>query len=115
MMELIDKVIKEYKERYPKKIVDLKNPLIREMIVEATKQLQQENRELLDINVQIRVDKAKERIYEQKYNDLIEYVKLLTDELNEVVPIAHVHGWRSSRVEQGKEMRKKFDELKQSE
>lgn len=43
-----------------------------------------------------------------------EYIKLLIDEINELIGMAHVHGWRSSRVEKGKELREKIAQLKES-
>ncbi len=43
---------------------------------------------------------------------LDEYVNLLGEELNEVVPLAHVHGWKTQRFEKGKEMREKIDKLR---
>ena len=48
-----------------------------------------------------------------------EYNKLLSDELDEVVTIAYIHGWHSNRFEQGKQMRDELadlnEQLKQSE
>lgn len=38
-----------------------------------------------------------------------EYVKLLVDELNEIAPLATVHGWKSSRYEQGKRLREEIE------
>jgi len=43
--------------------------------------------------------------------ELIKYINVLNDELDEVVVQAHIHGWRSRRVEDGKRARKKLDEL----
>ena len=37
-----------------------------------------------------------------------EYSQFLTDELGETVAIAHIHGWRSTRYEKGKEYREKL-------
>lgn len=45
-------------------------------------------------------------IVEQDWKD--EYIKLLEDELNETVPIAALHGWKSSRYEKGVELRNKI-------
>ena len=42
-----------------------------------------------------------------------EYVSMLRDELNDVVPIAHNHGWRSGRYEQGQKIRAKIAEFKE--
>jgi len=42
---------------------------------------------------------------------LQEYIVLLGKELDEVVPMASVHGWKSSRFEEGKKMREKIDNL----
>lgn len=36
---------------------------------------------------------------------LLDYIDLLGAELEETAPIAHDHGWRSSRVEEGKRIR----------
>ena len=41
-----------------------------------------------------------------------DYIVLLGKELDEVVPLAHTHGWRSSRYEEGKEARKKILEIR---
>jgi hypothetical protein len=43
---------------------------------------------------------------------LDEYAQLLTDEMNDLVGIAHVHGWKSDRAEQGKVLREKIANLK---
>ena len=40
-----------------------------------------------------------------------EYNKLLSDELDEVVTIAYIHGWRSNKFEQGKQMRDELADL----
>lgn len=49
-------------------------------------------------------------------NELIEayeeYIKLLGDELSDVVSLAYIHGWRSTRYESGKTCREKIDILK---
>lgn len=39
------------------------------------------------------------------------YARLLADELDEVVPMANVHQWKSTRFEKGKEFRDKIAEL----
>lgn len=36
----------------------------------------------------------------------VEYEDLLNAEINSLTPIAYVHGWRSTRVEEGKKLRK---------
>jgi hypothetical protein len=41
-----------------------------------------------------------------------EYIKLLGEELNDLVGLASAHGWRSSRFEAGKELREKIAKLK---
>lgn len=40
-----------------------------------------------------------------------EYVKLLCDEIDGLVPLAHTHGWRSERHEKGIELRDKIKSL----
>ena len=42
---------------------------------------------------------------------LQEYIYLLEKELEEVVPIAYAHGWRSNRAEQGQIVRDKIGRL----
>ena len=69
-----------------------------------------QNAKLLDINDK-KMNKIK--LLMQISEKQIEYNNLLKDELDEVVVIAHAHGWRSSRVEQGQQMRKELDALKQ--
>ena len=39
------------------------------------------------------------------------YVHLLIDELKEIVPIATAHGWKSSRYEAGRKLRKIIKQL----
>jgi hypothetical protein len=41
-----------------------------------------------------------------------EYIALLGKEIDETATIASIHGWKSSRYEQGKEMREKIAELR---
>ena len=41
-----------------------------------------------------------------------EYIKLLGDEIDGLAGLAYVHGWRSSRYEQGKALRDKIESLK---
>jgi hypothetical protein len=52
----------------------------------------------------------------EKKNALIkaleEYIVLLGKELDELVPLAAVHGWKSSRFEEGKAARRKIQRLK---
>ena len=43
---------------------------------------------------------------------LEQYIDVLVQELNEVVVMAAVHGWRSSRFETGEQLRNKITELK---
>ncbi len=42
-----------------------------------------------------------------------EYIKLLTDEINDLVGLASVHGWKSSRYEQGKSFRERIQGLRE--
>lgn len=42
------------------------------------------------------------------------YIQLLIAELEEVVPIAYNHGWRTSRFEEGELMRQKMKEAKEA-
>lgn len=52
----------------------------------------------------------------QAYKDVIalkdEYIQLLTDELSDMAGMAYVHGWRSTRVEKGQELRDKISQFK---
>jgi hypothetical protein len=45
-------------------------------------------------------------------NALEDYIVLLGKELDEVIPMASVHGWKSSRWEEGKAARRKIQRLK---
>lgn len=51
-----------------------------------------------------------------KYDELVEtleeYIELLCDEIDELAGIASVHGWESSRYEQGVELRERINKLK---
>jgi hypothetical protein len=42
-----------------------------------------------------------------------EYIKLLGDELDSIVGLARAHGWESSNVERGTELRQEMSKLKQ--
>ena len=42
-----------------------------------------------------------------------DYVKLLTEELDELAIFASVHGWKSTRYGQGKKLREKIIQLKE--
>lgn len=44
-----------------------------------------------------------------------EYIQLLTDELNEIVPMAAEHGWKTHRYDKGEELRAKIEALKEQE
>lgn len=41
-----------------------------------------------------------------------EYIELLSAELSDVMPLAHIHHWRSKRVEAGASARRKIAELR---
>jgi hypothetical protein len=41
-----------------------------------------------------------------------EYIELLREELHEIVPLASVHGWKSSRADKGIELRERIDRAK---
>ena len=51
-------------------------------------------------------------------NELInayeEYIKLLTDELDDLVGLAVSHGWKSHRYEEGKRLRELIEDKKKS-
>lgn len=53
------------------------------------------------------IDHADNKLVEKQQ----EYIKLLTDELSEVVSMAFVHGWRSNRFEAGKKLREEIASL----
>jgi hypothetical protein len=40
------------------------------------------------------------------------YIRILGNELNDCVTIAHVHGWRSTRVAEGEKMRREIAALR---
>lgn len=47
----------------------------------------------------------------EKISKMSEYIGLLTDELNDVVPMASVHGWKSNRFEAGQNLRDQIKSL----
>ena len=42
------------------------------------------------------------------------YTKLLTDELSELIPIATIHGWKSTRYEEGLRLRTEISDIKKN-
>ena len=50
---------------------------------------------------------------EQLVEILEEYIKLLGEELGETVMMAHIHGWQSTRQQQGIDIRKRIQEIKE--
>jgi SHS2 domain-containing protein len=54
------------------------------------------------------ISKQKELI--KTYED---HIKLLIDEINELISYAWSHGWASSRFEQGKKNREKINKIKE--
>ncbi len=62
-----------------------------------------ELKELREENAALRADKAR------LVDAFIEYQKLLCEELDELVPIASAHGWKSLRYEEGVRLRAKID------
>jgi hypothetical protein len=38
-----------------------------------------------------------------------EYTVLLIEEIDSLIPMAHTHGWRSTRAEKGKELRERIE------
>ncbi len=54
-------------------------------------------------------DEARELV--KTYQD---YTQLLVDEINDTGAVAYVHGWRSSRYEQGKVLREKIKQLEET-
>lgn len=51
-------------------------------------------------------DGAPDFIKDDRESLLLEYITLLSEELDETVPVAYAHGWRSSRHEEGERLRK---------
>ena len=41
-----------------------------------------------------------------------EYIKLMEDELNDVIGMASIHGWQSKRVQEGIKLRNEIDAIK---
>lgn len=41
-----------------------------------------------------------------------EYIRLLGEELDELAPLAHIHGWKSTRFEQGEQLRERIRDCK---
>jgi hypothetical protein len=63
------------------------------------------------IEILIRLSKDKDKEIEQLREAYTEYIDVLLDEIHSLVPIAHIHGWRSSNVERGKACREKIAQL----
>lgn len=40
-----------------------------------------------------------------------EYIELLGDEIDDLVGVAHIHGWKTKRLEQGEKLRNTIKEL----
>lgn len=57
----------------------------------------------------MKITKTELTVIFKAYDD---YVRMLEGENNSLVPIAHVHGWRSSKVESGRSFRAKIKALK---
>lgn len=61
-------------------------------------------------------ERLKHKAEIQAYREVIalkdEYIQLLVDELNDMAGAAYVHGWRSTRVEKGQELRDKISKIK---
>lgn len=51
-------------------------------------------------------------VLEELINALEEYIALLCEELDETATIAHAHGWRTSRLEEGELLRDKIVKLR---
>jgi hypothetical protein len=93
------------------------------------KQLQSENEHLINTVESTRQDyadllngnldaelKAENEKLKKAITLLQEYIKLLGEEIDDLVGIAYAHGWKSSRFEKGKELREKIAEaLKETE
>ena len=43
-----------------------------------------------------------------------DYIKMLGEEIDDLVGMAYVHGWRSERIEAGRECRQKIKDLKEN-
>lgn len=52
------------------------------------------------------------KVAQEIFSACDEYIKLLILEINELVGLAWVHGWRSTRFEQGKKLREIIQALK---
>ena len=55
--------------------------------------------------------RAKDSLYVRLLAEKNKYIKLLREELNEVIPFTAVHGWKSTRVEAGKIARERIARL----
>lgn len=45
---------------------------------------------------------------------LDDYIKLLICEINDLVGVAHVHGWKSNRVKMGTMLRKRIEKARKA-
>lgn len=53
-----------------------------------------------------------QRIADKMVSKQDEYIQLITDELDDAVSIAHAHGWRSHRADEGQKLRDEIANLK---
>jgi len=104
---------------WPAFVIDAVQRAISESIIEYISQHPTEQpsntRELSDEDYgKAFMDNVKYIVNANKLIDALDsYVKLLDDELNEVVPLANVHGWRSKRFEVGEMARDKINSLRE--
>lgn len=56
------------------------------------------------------INKAEEELKRLRELTILQrmYIELLVNEINSMIEIAHGHGWRSERIEEGKLLREKI-------
>jgi hypothetical protein len=81
---------------------------IRELELSLKETVEERNRSVDDLTAQNQQMKKLIKLKD-------EYLQLILDELNEVVSIASIHGWKSTRFEQGKVLRGKIEALTKSQ
>lgn len=77
-----------------------------EKIIKALEQLRKQ-----EFNRGIELEKAKTDILNELVDMQAQYISLLNKEINDLVGIAHMHGWASNNAEECKELRNKIREI----
>ncbi len=68
---------------------------------------------ILALAQEVRELREKETPFGELLVTQAKYIKLLGEEIDSMVPMAHTHGWRSKNYKKGEELRKQILDLQQ--